>query len=369
MSGTRTVLVVSHEATRTGAPKVAEHLMRELRADAGWRTVGVHRWGGPMAAELDAAADETFLEPAAALRVTLRRWRRSKRAAGSIERWAIERTLRRVRPDVVWCNTVITGVYAKAAVRAGIPVVVHSHESGDLVRIALERSGLRDVATASSVHLVGCASDTAATLAEELGVPADAVAVLHSPVDVAAVRAAGERAENPFGDDDRPVVVACGVGNGRKGVDTFSAAASIASDRARWVWVGKVPDERRSPHVEYPGEQPSAAPWLAHADVVALPSRADPFPLVVLEAMALGRPVVASDIEGPREQLGDAGTFVPVADAAALAEAVDALVADPAAAAVLGEAGRRRCAERWDVAPFGVTARRIRDAAAGPPAG
>lgn len=361
---TRRVLVVSHEASRTGAPRVAMHLLNALAA-GGWETVLVHRWGGPMAGELDEAASRSFLEPGARLRVALQRWRVTKRASASVERWAVDRTLRRVAPDLVWCNTVITAGYASAAIRAGIPVVVHSHEARPLVAKALDKWGLREQDLNSPLlRLVGCGTDTARTLAAELGVEADDVAVLHSPVDVTALRSEAAATTDPYRSYERPVVVACGVGDERKGVDTF-AAASMESTSPSWVWVGRVPEEDRGGRVSYVGEQQTAVGWIAHADLVALPSRADPFPLVVLEAMALGVPVVASDLDGTREQLGDGGVFVPVGDSSRLAGEVDGLIALPEHLSELGAGGRRRCETLWDVGPFAEKARAIADGVAG----
>jgi glycosyltransferase involved in cell wall biosynthesis len=75
-------------------------------------------------------------------------------------------------------------------------------------------------------------------------------------------------------------------------------------------------------------------------------------PLAVLEAMSAGRAVIATDIPAHRELLGDAGVFVPAGDAAALAQAIEALADDPARLGAIGEAARRRVAETdeydWD---------------------
>ncbi len=89
---------------------------------------------------------------------------------------------------------------------------------------------------------------------------------------------------------------------------------------------------------------------LAAAEVVAMPSvrdrrgNIDGLPVVVLEAMAAARPVVASRVAGIPLAVedGETGLLVPERDPAALGEAVGRLLDDPAAARALGEAGRRR---------------------------
>jgi glycosyltransferase involved in cell wall biosynthesis len=82
---------------------------------------------------------------------------------------------------------------------------------------------------------------------------------------------------------------------------------------------------------------------------LVVPSTYEGMPLVVLEAMAAGVPVIASRVSGIPEVVvdGETGWLVPPEDPAALAAALAAVLADPAEAARRGEAGRRRAAERF----------------------
>jgi glycosyltransferase involved in cell wall biosynthesis len=84
-------------------------------------------------------------------------------------------------------------------------------------------------------------------------------------------------------------------------------------------------------------------------DLFCLPSRAEPFGLVVLEAMTRGVPVVATATEGPRDLIrqGETGWLVPVGDASALAAAVSAALADAPARARIGRAGRAFAVENY----------------------
>ncbi|MFJ4980136.1 glycosyltransferase [Streptomyces coeruleorubidus] len=103
--------------------------------------------------------------------------------------------------------------------------------------------------------------------------------------------------------------------------------------------------------VRFTGAVPSeeVPPLLRSADVVVCPADYEPFGIVPLEAMACGVPVVASAVGGQLDTVADPGTgrLVPPRDPEALARAVAGLLADPAARAACGAAGRRRVLARY----------------------
>jgi len=90
------------------------------------------------------------------------------------------------------------------------------------------------------------------------------------------------------------------------------------------------------------GHREDVAERLAESDLVVMPSRSEGLPNAILEAMAAGRPVVASAVGGIPEvvQDGVTGVLVPPADPAALARAIEALADDPRRADALGIAAR-----------------------------
>ena len=101
--------------------------------------------------------------------------------------------------------------------------------------------------------------------------------------------------------------------------------------------------------VVFAGYRDDAARVVAAADVLALPSWTEGLPLVVLEAMALGRPVVATTVGGTPELVsdGETGLLVPPRDVEALTAALKRVLDDGDLRRRLGEAGKRRVAERF----------------------
>ena len=101
------------------------------------------------------------------------------------------------------------------------------------------------------------------------------------------------------------------------------------------------------PHVEFVGEVAEPYPWLASFDVFTMPSRVDPFPLAVLEAMTLARPVIAFDIPGIRDQVGDAGVLVEAQDVDGFANAIVDLLGSVDLRVRLGTAARAHVDEEF----------------------
>lgn len=98
---------------------------------------------------------------------------------------------------------------------------------------------------------------------------------------------------------------------------------------------------------------------LAQADALVLPSFAEGVPVVLMEAMASGRPVIAPRVGGVEELVEDgvSGIITPAGDASALRDAIAQLIAMPAEArAAMGEAGRAKVAAEFNV---DIEARRL----------
>jgi glycosyltransferase involved in cell wall biosynthesis len=162
---------------------------------------------------------------------------------------------------------------------------------------------------------------------------------------------------------DVPLVVGIGRLHRQKDWLTLVAAAGPLQARVpdvKVVIVGEGPERHELERqvvdgglgrvVRLAGPVETAGDVLAAADVLAVTSVWDSGPLVVAEAMALARPVVATPVGFVPDLVDDGrtGRLVPIGDPAALADALADVLKDPVAAAALGVAGQRRVTEVLD---------------------
>jgi glycosyltransferase involved in cell wall biosynthesis len=189
--------------------------------------------------------------------------------------------------------------------------------------------------------------------------------LLQNGIDVDAFRVGGPTAaaKTALGfDAERPVVGTVGRLETRKGQDILLAAAERLRSRRpapQILIVGDGPtaDELRglaaalclTNDVRFTGTLDDVRPALAAMDLFVLPSREEGMSNALMEAMAAGRPIVATDVGGNGEVLdgGRLGVLVPSADAITLADAVGELLDDPRRASALGAAARDFVSERW----------------------
>ncbi|MBL8249211.1 MAG: glycosyltransferase, partial [Candidatus Competibacter sp.] len=113
------------------------------------------------------------------------------------------------------------------------------------------------------------------------------------------------------------------------------------------------------------GSRDEVPELLRSLDLFVLPSRAEGISNTILEAMACGLPVVATDVGGNAELVakGETGQLVPANDPAALAAAIRGYVDDPDRMRAHGAAGRRRVEARFSLEAMVAAYRAVYDAA------
>lgn len=153
---------------------------------------------------------------------------------------------------------------------------------------------------------------------------------------------------------------------GDKGVREYAQAAARVKQRhpnARFLLVGWIdanpdaiaPDEldgwRQEGVIEFLGKLDDVRPAIAASTVYVLPSYREGTPRTVLEAMAMGRPIITTDAPGCRETVidGENGYLVPVKSVDALADAMLRFIDDPGLAPRMGKRSREIAEDKYDV--------------------
>ena len=216
-------------------------------------------------------------------------------------------------PDVLYVNSIASGEWCEAGARAGVPVALHTHETGNslpglLSRICTPRI-LRwtDVLVGASQQTIDDVETLTGTSVKNhlnLGIFIDADTVL-SQSELSVPDATNAKGY-PLEPSDRPLIGMCGLAQPRKGADIFFDLA-VRLPQYDFLWIGpwappetELNDEahERYKSLECPNfytsgltENPYA--YLRRIDTFILTSRQDPNPLVVAEALLLGKKVIA----------------------------------------------------------------------------
>lgn len=199
--------------------------------------------------------------------------------------------------------------------------------------------------------VVAVSQQLANDLVKEMNLPAEKVVAIPNPLCVEDIRqAATAPVAHRFFSEGVPVLMAVGRLSPQKDFPTLVRAVADLRERrdvrlivlgegpARCELEGLVKSLGLSEVVDLPGFVTPPWPWMARANVVALSSRAEGWPNVLAEALALGVPVVATDCPtGPREILagGKFGRLVPIGNVVEMSVALEDILDNPPDRAIL----------------------------------
>jgi len=269
---------------------------------------------------------------------------------------ALFRLMRAERIDIVHTFLIGANLWGRlAAIAAGVPTVIASERNVDIweepmkrhLGRLLARVTQRIVANAEAVrdYLVARGLDPHRVVTIRNGVDPGR---FETPLDVGALR----RSLGVAPDDVLAAVVA--RLEPQKGHDTVIAAAAALKERwprLRFLFVGGGSREAELPalvarhglrdRVLFTGFRNDSVDLIRAADLSVLVSTKEGLSNTLLESLAAGRPVIASTVGGNPEVVSpDVGLLVPPRDPRALADALSAVLGDPAAVARMGAAGR-----------------------------
>ena len=290
----------------------------------------------------------------------------------------VTRVIREVRPHILHTHTAKAGAIGRtAAVLAGAarpPILVHTFHGHvlrgyfDPVRTAVFREIERSLAKVTT-RLVAVSPEVRDDLVG-LGVAGqEKFSVIRLGIDlddrIAAGAGDGSEQRRLFGVADRTFVVGW-IGRMTAIKHLPDALAAFARLRERGVdatlcLVGDGPDreslERRAHalgivrHTLFLGYQHDVAPYYKFFDALLLPSGNEGTPVVAIESLAAGTPVVATEVGGVADVVehGTDGFLTGVGDIEAIASALERLARDPELRATMARAGRERTIPRYRV--------------------
>jgi glycosyltransferase involved in cell wall biosynthesis len=367
------ILFVSHDALRTGAPILLLHFLRWFKLHTNVAFEILLRAGGDLQPDFEAIGPVSVLQPWARLTsspVELARRMHNQLLLARLARSGVK---------LVYSNTVTNGGVLRTLARPGRTVITHVHELEARIR-SLRPDDFAGV-LAHTHRYIACSQAVKANLVDRHRIDGAAVEVIHEFIQMPSGTADSRKRDAVRATLGVPpgalVVGAVGTTDWRKAPDLFiQLAAAVCRRRpglpVHFVWVGgavagspafdalahDIRGAQLDSQIHFLGEQSSMLDYFRAFDVFALTSREDPFPLVCLEAAAVGVPIVCFDGAGGEKEFveEDCGYVVPYLDVQAMAESTIALLESEGLRRRLGERAAEKVRSRHEVT---VTAPKI----------
>lgn len=328
----------------------------------------------------EAHGDTSFWDDLSVAGIPLRPLPMERKVASRVNVEAIGTLARMIREaspriDVVHAHSAIGGAVARLAVLvAGLwgcrPAVVYTpHGFAFLDGSPARRRGflaVERILGLTTDRVIGVSPTEAEVAWLRRVVPRERAVAIPNGIDPATMptSADGVRARAEEGWDTSPVVMTVARMTPQKDPSTWlRVAARIAASRSDvrfvWVWGGETAQEVRdeahrlgiADRVDFVGYRPDARRLVAGANVFLLTSRFEGLPYSLIEALAVGVPVVATDVTGTRDVVrhGVTGLLSPAGDVEGLASHVLSMLRDPKRAAALATAGREDVVQRFSI--------------------
>ena len=360
------VIFVSHEATRTGAPKIILNILREFHQKCEIHCETILHNGGHLAGDFANYSSVDCLniprKPSEDLKKKIRRI--VQREKGNL-------------PILAVCNSMESRFIAHELATHNIPLISLVHELPSSYSEEDYDQILKDsTQIIFPVHAVQKATN------EKISLPSGKSVVLPqgllNPEFGKSIdrESAVVKIRQELGlPEDSFIVLGCGTLDLRKGIDHYAAIARRTIEVVRertvhFVWVGDGPRWTHSPyhyvqldldksaaaqHVHFIGERADVEPYFVGADAFLMSSRVDPFPCVIHEAMATGLPVITfADSGGAPEAVADgAGFVVPYADYDQVVNIIRLLGTQPEIAEGIRERSKARVESEYQFSDYG----------------
>ena len=361
------VLFVSHEATRTGAPKIILNILKHFSENCEIQCETILHNGGHLASEFARHSEVTCLNLARKQTDELQRKVRK-----------IVQKEKNNPPVLAICNSMESRFIGKELAECDVPVISLVHE----LPSSYDTEDYDNVFDQSKkivfpVHAVRDAADKktplppgkCTVLPQGLLNPDFGKGITRQQAHEQ-IRRELSLPENSF------IVLGCGTLDLRKGIDHYSNIAKkvVGQNKSdtpvHFIWVGEGPRWTHSPYhyvqldlekskakpfVHFIGERNNVDPYFVGADAFLMSSRVDPFPCVIHEAMATSLPVITfAESGGASEAVaGGAGFVVPYADYDQTANIICMLATQPEIAAGIRSRSLERVHSRYRFSDYG----------------
>ena len=274
--------------------------------------------------------------------------------------WMLTWVIKKEKIDLIHANSSAAGraVYP-ASKRMHIPWIITAH--------GLFGRRRRDRVMEKANRIICVSNFTRAELERDTDIPKHNMEVIHNGIDITKFTSQGYRnrlrTQWNIGDNEFVVGIVARIGDiYGKGHDDLLQAMIHGSTTPTWklLVVGKgaglqaleqrVNQLKLNERVIFCGHRTDVSRILEVTDALALPSRLENFPLSILEAMVMGKPIVAYAVGGICEAVSnyDTGFLVPKGDIATLAARINELQGDPKMAIQIGERGRQKVWQEFD---------------------
>ncbi len=371
----RKVLFISHDALRTGAPLLLWNFLKWFRNNSEIPFRILLKNGGELESEFKALAPVSVFHE----KPYWHGWYRRAASVPGFHAFTNQIHLNRLREELfkdniglVYSNTITNGEVLEFLSSMNCQVITHVHE----LDYWIQRGGPDNLEKVKKYtnRYIAVSDAVKQNLISNHGIPENEIDIVHGFIPISTMTCRLDGKKDLRKDINIPkdafIVGSSGHEIWRKGKDLFIQLALTVvrkfKDRpVHFVWIGgrregtafyelehDVRHAGISDAVHFIDHVPNPFDYYREFDVFAMISREDPFPLVNLEAAALGKPIVCFDnAGGTPEFVGDeAGFIVPYLDISAMADKIIALARDEDLRKKCGSKGLQKVMEQHDLA-------------------
>jgi glycosyltransferase involved in cell wall biosynthesis len=339
----RKVLFVSHQASRTGAPIVLTHLLKWLKAEQKFDISIYIKERGPLEGAFKSIST-TYLPYERNL--VQRAFRKgASKLLGKTFGYKLPKPLLQQTFDLIYLNTVESLELASLLKKAfNCPIICHVHENSFTINHYYPHT----VKAANLLlidYFIAASKSTAENLICSFNIAPEKINVIYECIclkDISRPTITENRVKAELGINGEFIIGGSGLTIWRKGIDLFIQLAVRLNqlqpkNNIKLVWIGTLYPEFVEQYkyeadrlgigdkIIFTGSQSTPQNYFQIFDVFTLTSREDPFPLVVLEAAALRKPIICFEGAGGIPELIEndkGGIVVPYADIDAMAKQI-----------------------------------------------